>query len=70
MSTTTLLTMKVQILTEQQQQQVLEFINQLPAPPPPPRVPLYGLFKGYDTTEEEIAEARRELWGNFPREDF
>ena len=21
-------------------------------------------------TEEEIAEARREMWGNFPREDF
>ena len=23
-----------------------------------------------DITEEEIAQARQEMWGNFPREDF
>jgi hypothetical protein len=23
---------------------------------------------GVDITEEDIAEARREMWGNFPRE--
>ena len=49
---------------------VLEFIEQLPAGPPQPRTALYGLFRGFDTTEEEIAEARREMWSNFPREDI
>jgi hypothetical protein len=32
--------------------------------------PLRGLWKGVDISEEEIAEARREMWGNFPREDI
>ena len=26
--------------------------------------------KGIHVTEEDIAEARRECWGNFPREDL
>ena len=25
---------------------------------------------GIEITEEDIAEARREMWGNFPREDI
>jgi len=70
MSTAALLTMKMQTLSEQQQKRVLEFIQELPAPPPSSRPSLYGLFKGFDTTEDEIAEARREMWGSFPREDF
>jgi hypothetical protein len=37
---------------------------------PTPRKSLRGLWRGLDTTEEEIAEARREMWGNFPREDI
>jgi hypothetical protein len=32
--------------------------------------PLRGLWKGLDIKDEEIAEARREMWGNFPREDI
>jgi len=32
-----------------------------------PRKSLRGLWRGLDITEEEIAEARREMWGNFPR---
>jgi hypothetical protein len=35
-----------------------------------PRKSLRGLWQGLDITEEEIAEARREMWGNFPREDI
>lgn len=35
-----------------------------------PRKSLRGLWRGLDITEEEIAEARREMWGNFPREDI
>ena len=35
-----------------------------------PRKSLRGLWRGLDITEEEIAEARREMWGSFPREDI
>lgn len=70
MSTATQVVQKLNALTENQRKQVLEFIDQLPPNPPQPRVELYGLFHGFDTTEEEIAEARREMWGEFPREDF
>jgi len=37
---------------------------------PTPRKSLRGLWRGLDITEEEIAEARREMWANFPREDI
>lgn len=70
MSTTTRIVLKVQTLTEDQQRQVLKFIEQLPSASHESRVELFGLFKGHDTTEQEIAEARREMWGNFPRETF
>lgn len=69
MTTATKVLLKLQTLSEDQQQRVLEFIEQLPPTPPRSRPGLYGLFKDFDTSEEEIAEARREMWGNFPRED-
>lgn len=31
---------------------------------------LRGLWKGLDTTEEDIAEVRKEMWGNLPRKDI
>ncbi len=31
-------------------------------------VKLGGLWAGYDFSEEEIAQARKEMWGNFGRE--
>lgn len=34
-----------------------------------PKKSLYGLWKGISISAEEIDEARREMWGNFPRED-
>ncbi|MDQ2808797.1 MAG: hypothetical protein M3Z04_18120 [Chloroflexota bacterium] len=37
---------------------------------PAPRRSLRGLWAGVKITEEDIAEARREMWGNFPREDI
>ena len=37
---------------------------------PTPRKSLRGLWRGLDITEEEIAEARRGMWSNFPREDI
>ncbi len=42
----------------------------LKAARPTPHKSLCGLWRGLDITEEEIAEARREMWGNFPREDI
>jgi hypothetical protein len=63
-------TTKLGTLSEQQQQQVLEFIEQLQNRAKQPLFDPYGLFAGYDTDEKEIAEARREMWGTFPREDM
>jgi hypothetical protein len=31
---------------------------------------LYGLWSDVSISAEEIDEARREMWGNFPREDI
>jgi len=36
---------------------------------PARRQSLRGLWRGLDTTGEDIAEARREMWSSFPRED-
>lgn len=38
--------------------------------PSTPRESLRGIWQGLNITEEDIAEARREMWGNFPREDI
>jgi hypothetical protein len=37
-----------------------------------PKRSLYGLWAnlGIDISEEDIDEIRREMWGNFPRDDF
>jgi hypothetical protein len=37
---------------------------------PAERKPLRGLWKGVDFSEEDIAQARRETWTEFPREDI
>jgi len=34
------------------------------------RESLRGLWGGLEITEEDIAEARREMWSKFPREDI
>jgi hypothetical protein len=44
--------------------------RELKAAQPTPRKSLRGLWRGLDITEEEIAEVRREMWSNFPREDI
>ncbi|MBD2773217.1 hypothetical protein [Iningainema tapete] len=36
---------------------------------PQPRKSLRGLWRGSNITESDIAEARQQMWGNFPRED-
>ena len=35
-----------------------------------PRKSLYGLWEGVRISAVDIAEARKEMWSNFPREDF
>ncbi|MFT3881493.1 MAG: hypothetical protein QM703_17730 [Gemmatales bacterium] len=69
MTTTAKVLMKFHSLSEDQRIQVLDFIDHLPADTSSKPSKLFGLFKGHETTEEEIAEARRDLWGEFPRED-
>lgn len=59
-------------LPPEKQQEVLdfaEFLRQKTAPKQPRRS-LKGLWADLDIhiSEEDIAEARREMWGNFPRE--
>ena len=44
--------------------------RELEAVQPAPRKSLRGLWRGLDITEEEITEARQEMWDNFPREDI
>jgi hypothetical protein len=70
MTTAMQVMLKLHGLPEDQQRKVLEFMEKFPLPLPQPRVELHGLLKGYDITDAEIAEARREMWGNSPGEDF
>lgn len=44
--------------------------RELHAVPGQPRKSLLGLWKGLDITKEDIDQARREMWGQFPREDI
>lgn len=37
---------------------------------PQPRPSLRGLWQGIEISEEDIADARREMWNDFPREDM
>jgi hypothetical protein len=74
---------KVKALSADDQKKLLEFIAALPSvqgktPAPdegggslrPPRKTLLGRFahRGVHITAEDIAEARREMWRNFPRD--
>ncbi|MGI9067830.1 MAG: hypothetical protein ACR2HX_15700 [Pyrinomonadaceae bacterium] len=65
---------KIQALTPDQQREVMEFVESLQkgSPEPHARRSLMGLFSDLNVhiTEDDIAEARREMWGNFPREDI
>jgi hypothetical protein len=60
------------MLPPEKQHEVLDFTEFLQARTPPnvPRKPLRGLWKdlGVAISDEDISEARREMWGNFPRE--
>jgi uncharacterized protein DUF2281 len=63
---------KLKTLTYDKQREALDFAEFLVdrMPPKPPRRSPAGLWAdlGIHITEEDIAEARQEMWGNFPRE--
>ncbi|MCT7973471.1 DUF2281 domain-containing protein [Laspinema olomoucense] len=65
---------KFRTLTPDKQQEVLDFAEFLHQknPPKQPLKSVKGLWADLkvDITEEDIAQARKEMWGNFPREDI
>lgn len=65
---------KVKVLPPNRKQEVLDFVEFLEEKEakPQPRRSLYGMLADLEVniSEDDIAEARREMWGNFPREHF
>ena len=62
---------KLRELPPDKQQEVLEFVASLQANGgKKPLRSLRGLWKNFDiqVTDEDIADARREMWGRFPRD--
>ena len=63
---------KLRGLPPEEQQRVLDFVGSLKvnSADKSPRRSLRGLWSDLHIhiSEEDIAEARREMWGNFPRE--
>ena len=73
MTTWEIIAEKAKELPQEKQLEVLDFLEFLRTRPRirrPLRSPA-GLWKdlGINLSEEDIAEARREMWGNFPRDD-
>ncbi len=62
---------RMRALPPDRQQEVLDFVEFLErkSAPPQPLRSLYGLWAnlGIDITEQDLEEARREMWGAFPR---
>jgi hypothetical protein len=62
---------KLRDLTPEKQKEVLDFVDSLRAQngPKKPLRSLLGLWADLNirVTEEDIARARCEMWGNFPR---
>jgi hypothetical protein len=62
---------KLRQLSPEKQQQVLDFVESLHGESGPVELQsLEGLWADLDIdiTEEDIAQARKEMWGNFPRD--
>jgi hypothetical protein len=63
---------KLRDLPPERQKEVLQFVESLKekGESKKPRRSLLGLWADLNVhvTEEDIAEARREMWGNFPRD--
>jgi hypothetical protein len=72
MSIETAVLEKLRTLSPDQQREVLEFVESL-QPPSSAQKPvrnIRGLWAGLGIhiSEDDIAESRREMWGNFPRD--
>jgi hypothetical protein len=65
---------QIKVLPSELKQEAMHFIEflQTKVQNKVPRVSLEGIWADMDVniTEEDISEARREMWGNFPREHF
>ena len=66
---------RVRTLPPEKQREVLDFVDSLggPSKKKMPRKSLEGLWAGMNPspiTDGDIAKAREEMWGNFPREDI
>jgi hypothetical protein len=65
---------KLRALAPDQKKEVLDFVEflQEKKAPKQPLQSLHGLWAdlGVEISEKDIAEARREMWGTFPREPF
>jgi hypothetical protein len=63
---------KLRELPPDKQRAVLDFVESLQqnGGPAKPLMGFEGLLENYNVqiTEEDIAEARREIWGNFPQD--
>jgi hypothetical protein len=62
---------KLRELPLQKQEEVLAYINHLQEKAPRgPRRSLAGLWAdlGVNVSEDDISQARQEMWGNFPRD--
>lgn len=59
-------------LPADKQQEVLDFVQFLRqrTAVSRPRRGMKGLWAGTHITEQDIAEVRRDMWGNFPREEM
>ena len=64
---------KLRSLPQEQQQEVLAFVTTIgQTVPKPPCTSAHGLWAHYgdDIGEDDIAEARAELWNGFPRANY
>jgi hypothetical protein len=65
---------KIKVLPPDLKQKAIEYVEALQkkAQKKIPRVSLEGIWADMDVniTEEDIREVRREMWKNFPREQF
>ena len=74
MSTLEAITQEAKVLPQEKHEEILDFVEFLRSrlPLKEPRHNPRGLWKQLevDITEEDITEARKEMWGDFPREDI
>lgn len=65
---------KLNTFPKLKQLKVLDYVNSLESadPAPKPRRSLYGIWAdlNVDLTEDDLRQARKEMWKNFPREHF